>query len=73
LFIRKEKLKEKKDLASLILMQVVRVANKRLDLRGIKLIWVAGVVLAGIKEALGLLRFWKDKIGARRAGIIEYK
>jgi len=22
---------------------------------------------------LGLLRFWKDKIGARRAGIIEYK
>jgi len=54
-------------------MQVVRVANKRLDLRGIKLIWVAGVVLAGIKEALGLLRFWKDKIGARRAGIIEYK
>jgi len=51
----------------------MKVANKRPDLGDIKFIWAAGVVLGKIPEALGLLRFWEDKIGARRAGIIEYK
>jgi Predicted glycosyltransferases len=60
-------------LSSIYLVQIVRVANKRADLAGIKFIWATSVVLGKIPEALGLLRFWQDKMTARRARIIEYK
>jgi len=58
---------------SIYLIQIVRVANKRPDLGDMKFIWAAGVVLGKIPEALGLLRFWKDRVGNRKSGIIEYK
>lgn len=53
--------------------QIIRVALKRPDLGNYKFYWSSSIVLGKFPEALGLLKFWLDRMTGKTSGIIEYK
>jgi len=55
------------------LVQILRVGLNRPDLVNMKFIWATGVVLGKIPEAMGILRFYLDRIRNNASIIIEYK
>jgi glycosyltransferase involved in cell wall biosynthesis len=54
-------------------IQIIRVGWNKIVEGNRPFLWAAGVVLGKIPEAIGLIRFWYDKIGNKTSRIIEYK
>jgi hypothetical protein len=57
----------------LYIFQVVRVGLGRKDLGRIRFVWASSMVLGKLPEAVGLLRFYFDRIRNNEINIIEYK